>query len=228
MLGLLLEEASMRRAAAAVSLVAMSLAATPARAADGASALSKATLDYTVSVTCTLTTPSGSSNVPCSTSWDVSLQPGWTAAMTATWNWHYTDDGLPVDSGVLILTNGPLAGGTITPTHESAGIYVQAIPTCGRAGCTPLAANVTGDTGLMAVFESNNNVPDDVSGSRTLTITAALPETFTGGESAQFGFFTNGVFVNSAPAVPEPSTWALFGVSLAALTLVRRRRMLDV
>lgn len=211
--------------AAVASFAATCFAAAPALAGQDPSALSKATLDYTVSATCTLTTPSGSSNVPCSsTLWNITLQPGWSATMSATWNWHYTDDGLPVDRGMLLTTgSSPSAGGGRPAFYESAGIYVQAIPTCGRAGCTPLAANVSGDIGLLAVFESDNSVPDDITGSRTLTVTADFPSTFSGAESAQFGFFTNGVFVNSAP-IPEPSTWALFGVSLAAMGFVKGRR----
>jgi hypothetical protein len=218
-------------AAAVATVAATMLAASPAAAGQDPSALSKATLDYTMSVTCTLTTPSGSSNVPCSsTLWNVSLEPGWSATMAATWDWHYTDDGLPVDRGTLLVTgSGPSAGGGRPALYESAGIYAQALPICGRGGCSPRPPNMSGDLGFLAVFESDNSTPDDITGSRTLTVTATWSDNEVFGWSGQFGFFQPPGYpyftVNSAPPIPEPSTWALLGVALAALAVERRRRM---
>jgi hypothetical protein len=218
--------------AAVASVAATLLAASPAVAGQDLPALSKATLDYTLSVTCTLTSPSGSSNVPCSsTLWNVSLQPGWSATMAATWGWHYTDDGLPLERGgtLLITGSGPSAGGARPALYESAGIYAQALPICGRGGCSPRPPNMSGDLGFLAVFESDNSMPDDITGSRTLTVTATWSENEVFDWTGQFGFFQPPGYpyftVNSAPPIPEPSTWALFGVSLAALAFVRRRRM---
>lgn len=221
----------MRRTAAAVSLVVLSLAlaAPPAGAGqDPSAALSKATLDYTVSVSCTLTTPSGSSSVPCdSTVWNLRLEPGWSATMTATWNWHYTDDGLPIVGSLMDPASG-LFGGSRPTFNESAGIYAQTLPACGRGACTTRPPTLSGDLGLLAVFESNNNVPDDITGSRTLTVTASWAADDPLGWTGQFGFFQPGYPYITVNSVPEPSTWALFGVSLAALALVRRRRMSNV
>lgn len=199
------------------------LAAAPAAFGQPSSAMSKATLEYTVTATCTLTTPSGTTTVPCSASgWGVRLEPGWTAMMTATWNWHYTDDGLPMNGGALMDYRSGF-GGIRLVNHESAGIYVQSLPACGRAGCTPFASRVVGP-GLTAVFESDNDAPEDVTGSRTLTITATWPATFGGPGVGTLGFFNPGVFVNSVPAIPEPSTWAMFATLLATLACIRRRR----
>jgi hypothetical protein len=74
---------------------------------------------------------------------------------------------------------------------------------------------------LQPVFVSDNNVPDDITGSRTLTINAAWPGDSPFAWSGEFGLAPPLVFVTS---VPEPSTWALFAVSLSALVIARRRR----
>ena len=146
--------------------------------------------------------------------------------MSATYNWHYTDDGLPVERGTLF---DPRSFGSVRPVgYESAGIYVQGVPDCPRGSCTSRPPIMSGDAySPMAVFESDNTVPDDITGSRTVFVTATWSSddgvpSWTG----SFGIFPIGTWVNSSPAapIPEPSTWALFSVSLAALAFMRGRR----
>ncbi len=212
--------------AAAASMAATLLTAAPAGAGQDEPALSKASLDYTVSSICTLTTPSGSSSVPCSsTLWNVTLEPGWSATVSSTWSWHYIDDGLPVDRAFL---PGPSV--SMRPvSHESAGLYVETLPTCLR-GSPCIVPNLSGSRGFFPVFESNNSVPEDITGSRTISVTATWPATIQPADytwAGQVGFFHPGypyTTVNSAPPIPEPSTWVLLGVPLAALVLFRRRR----
>ena len=91
-----------------------------------------------------------------------------------------------------------------------------------RGACPTRPPNVGGDLGVVAVFESDNSLPDDITGSRTLTVTASWSDQEFGNWSGQVGFFPVATFVN---AVPEPSTWALLGGSLAALAFVRRRHI---
>lgn len=189
-------------------------------------AAADASLDWSISsISCTLTAPGGATSVvPCSTTqWSPSLQPGWSATISATVDYHYTDDGLPVAGAVLIdLTTG----GFVPVTHESAGLYYFTQPACGRGGCTPQippALELSGATPLGAVFVSNNDVPDDITGSRTLSLTASLPAGTPYSWGGELAFaIPSATVVNS---VPEPSTWALFGVSLATLAFVRRQRM---
>ena len=206
-------------AVAAASIVATMLAGSPAMAGQDPSALSKATLAYSVSsITCTLATPGGSSNVPCDTpQWSVTLQPGWSATMAVTYDYHYTDDGLPIN-GWLIQ---PSTGGLRPVSFESAGLYVNSYPACGRGPCTPLAPALSGNVGLVPAFEFDNSVADDISGSRTLNLTASWSEQDGTAWTGSFGYMEAGAFVNS---VPEPAMWALMALPLAAGMLVLRRR----
>lgn len=151
-------------------------------------ALSKATLTTAFeSVTCTLTTPSGTTPQPCDPNgWTVRLEEGWSASMVVTIAYTYSDDGLQLPpngpgyqgtSGAYVL---PVSyGDRINPlnapraTHEAAAFTVRRGGIC-LEGCDPLI-NYTG-TGLFEnLFYSNNTFAESVSGTVQATSSASIP-----------------------------------------------------
>lgn len=210
----------------ALALSSALACAPQAAAASDPQPLAKATLDFSItSATCTLTTPSGSSQVPCggSSGWSGTLQPGWSVMVVVNVAYHYTDDGLLLPSPARIQTN-ELGGGVIA-THESGVLYANVLPTCARSGCGIIPDITTNSPRFGPVFLSNNDAPEDVTGTATLSLTAVWPSNFAPITwSGPVGFFVVTGPVNSVTAIPEPATWVLMAVPLAALMLVRRRR----
>ena len=204
-------------------LVALPTLLAPAADAQPAS-LEKATLTATVtSATCTLTSPSGSTTVPCGPGgWSPTLQDGWTATMTATVSWTYSDDGLPLSPLGYFDT---LGGTSILATHEAGAIYAR-MPSCFPGSQTPCISG-SGYPNAPYSFQliSNDTSPTSLSGSFDVTVTAN--HSF----GPQWGAWTPSLYVNpdavvfsSTAAIPEPSTWALMVLSLPVLGWAVRRR----
>lgn len=184
----------------------------------------KATLNAGItSVTCTVTSPGGSTAVPCNaSSWQPTLESGWTATMTATVSWTYSDDGLPLSPLGYFVT---ASGTSIVATNEAAAIYAR-MPNC-FPGSTSACVSGTGYNNLpfaLAVV-SNDTTPTSTSGS--FVVTATAQHTF----GSFYGPWTPNLYVNLDPvvysstaAIPEPSTWALMLLSIPALGWAARRR----
>ena len=186
--------------------------------------LSKATLDYTTSGTCTLTTPDGTSTTACSgTNWAVTLQPGWSASMQLTVHYTYQDDGLALDRPVVI--QNPSAGTGTVATHESAAIVART-PGCLFGPCPGLdpSRGYTSVPVLLGIV-SNDTGPTATEGTLTFTTGAFNAAGSMLGPWDAVMFINLEPAVNSVAAIPEPSTWALMALPLAlGIALSRRRR----
>ncbi len=205
--------------------LALGLLAAPVLAAPTATNLSKATLNTTVtSVTCTVTTPTGSNIVPCNANgWAPTLEFGWTATMSATFAYTYTDDGLPLSPLGFFQTVG---GTAISATHEAAGIYAR-MPNCFPGGGPCVPGFQYNNLPYQLVVVSNDTTPSDLSGSFTVVATAAntfnVPTGSVPWTPSLYVRLDPSVFSSTA-AIPEPGTWALMLLSLPALAWVTRRR----
>jgi PEP-CTERM motif len=200
--------------------------AAPLSQAASSPALSKAVLTSSlVSVTCTLTTPAGTTVVPCSTTgWSPTLQQGWTASMTATYSYAYVDDGLPTTTPFSFQLDAN--GLRLQPASFEAGaLYPLTSGTCAgsRYGCGVPPSFVYGGTPFAPLFLSNDNMPTNTSGTVSITTNATVagssPMSWT--PRLYIGTFE---LVNSVPAIPEPSTYALMLGGLCLVAAMARRR----
>lgn len=80
---------------------------------------------------------------------------------------------------------------------------------------------------IFAQFSPDNNATGGYLGFLGLDQTGGAETIFDAGGAVsgtgQFGVLAN-IFIGVPPAVPEPTTYALFGVGLGALSLMRRRQ----
>jgi hypothetical protein len=214
------------KTSAGAVVAACLLLAAPLSQAAPSPALSKAVLTSSlVSVTCTLTTPAGTTTVPCSTTgWSPTLQQGWTASMTATYSYAYVDDGLPTTTPFSFQLDAN--GLRLQPASFEAGaLYPLTSGTCAssRYGCGVPPSFVYGGTPFAPLFLSNDGVPTNTSGTVSITANATVagssPMSWT--PRLYIGTFE---LVNSVPAIPEPSTYALMLGGLCLVAAMARRR----
>ena len=172
-------------------------------------ALALVTLETTLSnISCGITDTAGASLFSdcTSLSFAASIDPGETAFLRATLAYHYTDDGLMLPSPRQFQINS-LGSNSVVTFNEAAGLYVNSNLCDGRFCALPPHVRAEG-THFTPLILGLNDKPDDITGSRTLTLSASWSADFPDGYnfSGQVGYFRNGTFVNS---VPEPATWAL-------------------
>ena len=182
---------------------------------------------------CTTTSPDGiTTSVPCDPAgWSPTLEPGWSALMTATIGYSYADDGLRFDHPRPIQVN---TRSFLDAPFEFAVLYAEtAYSDCARfsGNADHCGSSVPYDTyfgqyHFPPIFISNNDHAEDVSGEITVTTGWKWdpPSIFYG----QGYTLTPHLFVSThgfADAVPEPSTWALMLGSLAVLGWRVRRRL---
>ena len=181
---------------------------------------------------CTTTSPDGiTTGVPCDPGgWSPTLEPGWSALMTATIGYSYADDGLrfdhprPIQVGTRNFVDAPF---------EFAVLYAETSNSdCARfsGNADSCGSSVPYDTyfgqyHFPPLFISNNDHAEDVSGQITVTTGWKWepPSIFYG----QGYTLTPTLFVSTygfADAVPEPQTWALMLGPLIGLAWLSRRR----
>jgi PEP-CTERM motif len=183
-------------------------------------------------VACTVTSPSGTTAVPCDgASFAASLQPGWSATIRADVHYTYHDDGLPVDPRMAQFQNDAFGLSNTAVDHEAGAIYVVSSYCQNRYDCAgPID---TSGTPFAPFFLGNNDVPDDLTGTWSVFATSSRSSdspfpafaTLTIGAFGRYfsGDGTSGLVNAIAAPVPEPGTYALFMAGLGLLGAVRRR-----
>jgi PEP-CTERM motif len=215
---------SMRRWAgrtfAAAVACAMSLAPLPAPAL--------VTLETNISdITCGITDAAGTSRLSNCTglSFAASIDPGETAFLRATLNYHYTDAGLPLPTPMQFQVNALGSNGVMT-FNEAAGLYVNS-NLCDSRHCTlPPHVRVEG-TQFAPLILGLNDHPDDLTGSRNMDVQLSSLADLPFPMSYSTTLFLNPfsiVFAAPTPPVPEPATMSLMTVGLLALGWSMRRR----
>ncbi len=208
--------ATLRRWAALSAILVIS---TAGHAGNGGTALDKTTLTYSWSnIVCGVTLPGGATTYhDCATpSFSAMLDAGQTVFVTATLNYTYSDDGLPLDRPTAI---GP---GTFVPIdHEAGVIFLNG--RCDSRAC--LGAYTTSYDGPSRLIFGNNTTPDQLSGQFTYTssVTALATNTIPINGSAFLMVAQVDTYSGVAP-IPEPSTYALLLAGLAGMGLFVRRR----
>jgi hypothetical protein len=181
---------------------------------------------------CSTTSPDGTTtSVPCEPGgWSPTLEPGWSALMTATIGYSYADDGRRLDSPASIQVSHT---GSVAASFESAVLYsVTSASRCsifhGGDHCSIDSVPYDAYFDVAAtypLFLSNNDAVEAVSGEVEVT-TGWLwqpPASFYGQGYTLTPTLSVDVW-GIAHAVPEPSTWALMIGPLVGLGVFARRR----
>ncbi len=183
------------------------------------------TLDTTIAdIRCGITSASGETLLgECNTlSFLAALRPGETAFLRSTLSYHYTDDGLLLDSPwpIQLDPNGLLS----TPsTHEVGIIYlISSDCSADRACPVPPGGPTISGVAFQPLILGLNEQPDDLSGSFDFFIAASLRPDSPADYATTLSLSYTSVAV--AAPIPEPTTVALMAAGLLALGLTRRRR----
>lgn len=154
------------------------------------------------------------------------VNPGESVFVSGTLHYRYSDEGLPLPPGTFAF-EFPRPGVAYPVTGEASALYFwsnqcSVFPECINL---PLEGTDTFNHTSDPLILGNNDVPDSLTGALQLMATSGQALTWPVGA-------TRTAFVNAdastvsgiAPAIPEPSTYALMLAGLAALGAVARRR----
>jgi hypothetical protein len=223
-----LREQAMRKAMQSWRGRLAAAAAAVAGAAGMAPAAALVTLDTSLSnIACGITDAAGRVDPGDCTrlSFAATIEPGETAFLRATLNYHYTDDGLPLPTPMQFQVNSLGTNGVVT-FHEAAALYVNS-NLCDSRYCS-LPPHVRAEGTMFApLILGLNDHPDDLSGSRDMYIELTalgdlpLPMSYS---TTLFLYPFSIVFAPPAAPIPEPATVSLIGAGLIALAWARRRR----
>jgi hypothetical protein len=175
-----------------------------------------------VDIRCGVTSDAGTAFSECSSpSFSAALAPGQTAFLSLTVDFHYTDDGLPLERPFAFQLD-PNGLNMLPVPYEAAVLYPQSNNCSGSRYCRPPPHLVLGGTGFAPLVLGLNDEPDDIRASWDLSVTIGAAAGQPLGATADLFLGFTPVTV-SAP-IPEPATVALLGSGLAALAWRRRRR----
>lgn len=210
----------------------------PAQAGLAAAPMSIAVLEATTtSANCSITTLEGTTTtVACDPAgWTAVLGPGWSAQMTATIHYEYSDNGLPLHGSAgrrPTFQLDPFGFSLLELEFEAGAIHAFTHWTHCHArttSCGEIAPGggdqYFGEYGFPPVFVSHNEVADDVSGDISVTTGVRWDAA-----SLYYGLgitWSHTLFVNPSTqvaAIPEPATWLLMVGPLLGLGWLGRRR----
>jgi hypothetical protein len=181
---------------------------------------------------CTTTSPEGiTTSVSCDAAgWSPTLEPGWSALMTATIGYSYVDDGRRLGNPAPLQVSFTQS---MMTTFESAVLFAETSASecaafhgiANHCGSSVPYDTYFGEYGFPPLFLSNNDHAEDVSGQVTVATGWKWepPSIYYG----QGYTVTPNLYVSTwgfAYAVPEPGTWALMLGPLIGLAWLSRRR----
>jgi hypothetical protein len=181
---------------------------------------------------CSITSPEGiATSAPCDAAgWSPTLDPGWSASMTARIGYRYADDGRPLDSPASIQVS-PTA--SVGASFEYGVLYsITSASSCGVFhGGVHCSDDITPHDVYFDVaasdllFLSSNDDAEVVSGQLSVTTGWRWqpPDNFYGQGYTLTPTLSVDVW-GISQAVPEPGTWALMVGPLLGLGLFARRR----
>jgi hypothetical protein len=180
-------------------------------------------------VTCGIVERDGTRTLlPCTSSdaptFTASVVDGQAVFVTATFNYAYHDDGLRFSMPEILPDE---SRGRITVFEEAAGIYFRRIPCTGFRGCNINGGELGSYNIPGQLILGINGTPDDIESQLSFSVMSGsryfpqqIPEAPAVSRTV---FFDVGQVITISPA-PEPATYALMLVGLAAVGAAARRR----